>query len=52
MSKELANNRKEKHTTIDQYNKEIDQAVKQMQNGETSSHVEMLKKSAKWFKRK
>ena len=44
--------KKEKHITIDQYNKEIDQALKQINNGETSSHAEMLKQSTKWFKRK
>lgn len=44
--------KKEKHIVIDQHDKEIDQAIKQINNGEASTHSQVLKQSAKWFKRK
>ncbi len=43
--------KKEKHISTEQYNKEIDQAIQQIHNGETAIHAEIVKQSAKWFKR-
>jgi hypothetical protein len=43
---------KEKHTTIEQYNKEIDVAMHQISKGQFSSHADILKESEKWLKRK
>jgi phage anti-repressor protein len=44
--------KKEKHISVEQYNKEIEQAIKQVQNGESTTHADIVKQSAKWFKRK
>jgi len=43
---------KEKHISIEQYNKEIDASVKQIQEGKITSHSDVLQQSEKWFKRK
>lgn len=44
--------KKEKHISIEQYNKEIDASVKQIQEGKITSHADVLQQSEKWFKRK
>ena len=43
---------KEKRISIEQYNKELDVAIKQIKDGKTVSHTDVLKQSNKWFKRK
>lgn len=42
----------EKRITVKQYNKEIEAAMKQIKEGKTVTHAEVLKKSKTWFKRK
>lgn len=37
-----------KRISIDQYNKEIDEAVKDIENGEYFTHEEALKIASKW----
>jgi hypothetical protein len=44
--------KKEKHITIEQYNKELDIAMKQIDKGNFSTHADVVKESKKWFKRK
>ncbi len=44
--------KKEKHISIEQYNKELDVAMNQINKGEFKTHAEMVKGSEKWFKRK
>ncbi len=43
---------KEKHTSIDQYNKELDIAMNQIKKGNFSTHKDIVKESGEWFKRK
>lgn len=43
---------KEKHTSIEQYNNELDKAMKQIDKGKFVSHSKVAKGSEKWFKRK
>ncbi len=53
MVKNLLNiDNKEKRISIEQYNKEIEASVKQIEQGKTLSHAEVVKRSKKWFKRK
>lgn len=44
--------KKEKHITIEQYNKELDIAMKQIDRGNFSTQADVVKESEKWFKRK
>ena len=44
--------KKEKHTTIEQYNKELDVAMQQITKGDFSKHTDVVKASEKWLKRK
>jgi hypothetical protein len=44
--------RKEKDISVEQYTKELEASVKQIQEGKTISHVDVLKQSKKRFKRK
>jgi len=44
--------KKEKRINVEQYNKELDASVKQIQEGKSHSHADVLKQSKKWFKRK
>jgi len=44
--------KKEKRISVEQYNKELEASVKQIQEGKTISHADVLKQSKKWFKRK
>jgi hypothetical protein len=44
--------KKEKRISIEQYNKEIEAAEKQIEEGKGVSQAEILKQSKKWFKRK
>ena len=44
--------KKEKYITIEQYNKELDVAMQQIDKGEFSTHADVVKASEKWFKRK
>ncbi len=43
---------KEKRISIEQYNKEIELAVKEIREGKTTSHEEVVNNSKKWLKRK
>ena len=43
---------KEKRISIAQYNKEIEAAEKEVREGKTVSHKEVVKQSKKWLKRK
>ena len=43
---------KEKRISIEQYNKELDEAITQVKNGKTVSYEEVLKRNKKWLKRK
>ena len=43
---------KEKRISIAQYNKEIEAAEKEVREGKTISHKEVVKQSKKWLKRK
>ena len=53
MVKNLLNiDKKEKRISIEQYNKEIESSMKQINEGKSVSHSEILKQSKKWFKRK
>jgi hypothetical protein len=44
--------KKEKRISIEQYNKEIEAAEKQIEEGKSVSQAHILKQSKKWFKRK
>ena len=44
--------KKEKRISIEQYNKEIELAVKEIKSGKTTSHEDVVNKSKKWLKRK
>jgi phosphoribosylpyrophosphate synthetase len=44
--------KKEKRITIEQYNNEIEESVKQINNKEVILHDDVLKQSKTWFKRK
>jgi hypothetical protein len=44
--------KKEKHISIEQYNKELDVAMNQINKGEFKTHAEIVKDSEKWFRRK
>lgn len=44
--------KKEKPISIEQYNKELNASIKQIEEGKTVSHADIVKKSEKWFKRK
>lgn len=43
---------KEKHISIEQYNKELDASLEQIKNGNYSSNEDVMKKSEKWLKGK
>ena len=43
---------KEKRISIEQYNAEIESALKDVKQGKSISHDEVLKQSRKWLKRK
>ena len=42
----------ENRISVEQYNAEIEAALKEVKNGKGISHNEMKRKSAKWLKRK
>ena len=44
--------KKEKRISVKEYNKEIDEAVRQVREGNYTTHGEVLNKSKKWLKRK
>jgi hypothetical protein len=44
--------KKEKHISMDQYNEELDIAIKQVQQGRFITHKQMAIESKKWLKRK
>jgi hypothetical protein len=44
--------KKEKHITVEQYNKELDLAIQQINKGDFSTHDDVVKASKKWLKRK
>lgn len=44
--------KKEKRITLEQYNEEIEASIKQINDGETVTHEDVLKQSKTWFKRK
>lgn len=44
--------KKEKRISIEQYNKELEESVKQIEQGKSITHAQLLKQSKKWFKRK
>jgi phosphoribosylpyrophosphate synthetase len=44
--------KKEKRVTIEQYNNEIEESVRQVNNKEVLLHDDVLKQSKTWFKRK
>jgi hypothetical protein len=44
--------KKEKRISVEEYNKELEISIKQVEEGKTLSHAEVLKSSKKWFKRK
>ena len=44
--------KKEKHISIEQYNNELDIAMKQIDQGKFVTHANVSKASEKWFKRK
>lgn len=44
--------KKEKGNSREHYNKELEAAIKQIEEGETLSHAEVIKESKKWLKRK
>jgi hypothetical protein len=53
MVKNLLNiDKKEKRISVEQYNKEIEASMKQINEGKFVTHAEVLKQSKKWFKRK
>ena len=53
MVKNLLNiDKKEKRISADQYNKELDDSVKQIRDGKSVAHADVLKESRKWLKRK
>lgn len=43
---------KEKRISVEQYNAEIESALKEARQGKTMSHAEVVKQSRKWLKRK
>ena len=43
---------KEKRISIEQYNSEIEAAVKEINSGKFVTHEEVVKQSKKWLKRK
>lgn len=43
---------KEKRISIEQYNAEIESALKEVKQGKSISHEDVLKQSRKWLKRK
>jgi hypothetical protein len=43
---------KENRISIEQYNKEIASAVKEIRAGKTTNHQDVVNKSKKWLKRK
>jgi len=43
---------KENRISIEQYNKEIASAVKEIRSGKTTNHQDVVNKSKKWLKRK
>jgi len=43
---------KEKRISREQYNAEIESAMKEIRNGKGISHSEVIKQSRKWLKRK
>lgn len=43
---------KEKRLSIEQYNKEIELAIKEIKAGKTTNHDEVVNKSKKWLKRR
>ncbi|OFX42834.1 MAG: hypothetical protein A2046_03645 [Bacteroidetes bacterium GWA2_30_7] len=43
---------KGKRISIEQYNAEIELAVKEVREGKTTSHKDVIKQTAKWLKRK
>ncbi len=44
--------KKEKSIHIEKYNQEIEDSGKQIMEEKTVSHIEISKKSRKWFKRR
>lgn len=44
--------KKEKRISIQQYNKELDASVIQIEEGKAISHSDVLEQSKKWLKRK
>jgi hypothetical protein len=44
--------KKEKHISIEQYNKELDIAMKEIDKGNFTSQSDVLKESKKWLTRK
>ena len=43
---------KEKRISLEQYNAEIESALKEVKQGKSISHEDVLKQSRKWLKRK
>lgn len=43
---------KEKRVSVEQYNAEIEQALKEVKQGKSVAHSEVVAKSKKWLKRK
>ena len=43
---------KEKRISTEQYNNEIELALKEVKQGKSSSHAEVVNQSKKWLKRK
>ena len=43
---------KEKRISAEQYNKEIELALKEVKSGKSVSHAEVVNQSKKWLKRK
>jgi len=53
MVKNILNiDKKEKRITVEEYNIEIEESLKQIDSGETVTHEDVLKQSKTWFKRK
>lgn len=44
--------KKERHVSIEQYNAELELALKEVKQGKSISHDEVVNKSKKWLKRK
>jgi hypothetical protein len=44
--------KKEKQISVEQYNADIELALREIKEGKTTSHEEVVKQSKKWLKRK